>query len=166
MANYFLPLRSLLNTIISLDVDSLALEIARQPTLQKLVIELNTKDQLYTKGEDSFNRKLKGKTIVRDGQYSPLTVKIKKAKGQPTNRVTLHDTGEFYASFVVRPYRGGFVIDADPFKKGVPGGPENTDLFEEFGDSIVGLNQQNLLIVIEYFKNEILEKINSKLRAA
>lgn len=29
-------------------------------------------------------------------EYSPLTVQLKKEKGQPTDRVTLHDTGSFY----------------------------------------------------------------------
>jgi len=159
MATFFLPLRNMLKTIISLDVDSIALEISRQGKFQDLVIELNTEKQLYDKGEDSQGIRLEGKNIVKGGEYSTTTVKIKRVKGQPTNRVTLFDTGEFYASFVVKPYRGGFTIDADAEK-------EDNNLFDEFGEDVVGLNQENLQTIINFFKDEILEKINRNLRAA
>ena len=159
MAQYFTPIREILRFIISLNVDQIAFEIARQKPLQDLVIELNTKKQLFDKGEDSKGAKLVGKNIVTDGLYAPLTVKIKRAKGQPTNRVTLSDTGEFYASFVVKPYKGGFEIDADDEK------PDH-DLFEEFGSDVVGLNPENLQIIINYFRDAILEKINNKIKAA
>lgn len=159
MAEFFTPIRNLLKVISSLNADEIAFEIAKQPTLEKLVIELNTKDQLFEKGEDSFGKKLVGKNIVKDGKYSPLTVSIKRAKGQPTNRVTLFDTGDFYASFNITPYKGGFVIDADEQK-------DETNLFDEFGLGILGLNQTNLQIIIEYFKNELLEKVNKRLQAA
>lgn len=34
--------------------------------------------------------------------YRPLTISIKRQKGQPTDRVTLKDTGDFHRSFQVR----------------------------------------------------------------
>jgi len=155
MAHYFLPLRNVLNSILSLDVDDLALEIAKQDSLQDLVIELNTEKQLYDKGEDSTGRTLES----IGGAYTPFTVSIKKAKGQPTDRVTLLDTGEFYASFTIKPFKGGFTIDADPNK-------DDTNLFEEWGDDVVGLNDENLQIVINFFRDAILEKINRRIKAA
>ena len=38
-----------------------------------------------------------GKEIVNEqgGKYSPTTVRIKQEKGQPTDRVTLRDTGDW-----------------------------------------------------------------------
>lgn len=155
MAHYFLPLRNILKLIISLDVDQIAFEIAKQKPLQDLVIELNTEKQLFDKGENAMGRTLES----IGGSYSPYTVQIKQAKGQPTNRVTLFDTGEFYASFVVKPFKGGFIIDANPEK-------DDTNLFEEWGEDVVGLNQENLQTVINFFRDAILEKINRSLRAA
>ena len=159
MAHYFTPIRNILNLFISLDVDQLAFEIAQQKPLQDLVIELNTRKQLFDKGEDSRGAKLVGKNIAIDGVYAPRTIKIKQAKGQPTNRVTLFDTGEFYASFVIKPFKGGFTIDADDEKP-------DFDLFDEFGEDVVGLNPENLQTIINYFRNAVLEKINTRLKAA
>ncbi len=155
MAKFFLPLRNVLNVLLLLNVDDLAFEIAKQDTLQDLVIELNTEKQLFDKGEDSAGRTLES----IGGAYSPFTIRVKEAKGQPTNRVTLLDTGEFYASFVVKPFKGGFTIDADPNK-------DDTNLFDEWGDDIVGLNQENLQIVINFFKDAILREINNRIKAA
>ena len=155
MARFFQPIRKILNLIISIDVDQLAFEIAQQDSLQDLVIELNTRKQLFDKGEDSTGRTLES----IGGAYSPFTVRVKQAKGQPTNRVTLFDTGEFYASFVVKPFKGGFTIDADPNK-------DETDLFDEWGDEIVGLNDENLQTIINFFRDAVLEQINRRIKAA
>jgi len=35
-------------------------------------------------------------------EYAPLTVTIKQLKGQPTDRVTLRDEGDFYSGIVAR----------------------------------------------------------------
>ncbi len=167
MAKFFIPLRKLLKSILLLDVDAIALQITKTAALKKLVISLNTEgtptSQLFIKGEDSLGNKLKGQTIVTDGEYSPLTKSIKQAKGQPTDRVTLKDTGEFYLSFDVIPYKGGFEIVADPFKTAFDG---TTNLLDEFGSEILGLNQENLQIVINFYRDAIQQKVNQKLRAA
>jgi hypothetical protein len=62
-------------------------------TLEKnsrLVLWYNTVAQLYNQGVDVFGKKFAG--------YSRYTIAIKKAKGQPYNRVTLKDTGELHRS--------------------------------------------------------------------
>lgn len=155
MPKFFMPIRNILNFIIALDVDQLAFEIAQQGSFKDLVIELNTEKQLFDKGEDSTGRTLES----IGGAYSPFTVSIKQAKGQPTNRVTLFDTGEFYASWSVKPFKGGFIIDADPNK-------DDTNLFDEWGNEIVGLNEDNLQTIINFFRDAVLEKINNRIKAA
>jgi hypothetical protein len=155
MPKFFMPIRNILNFIIALDVDQLAFEIAQQGSFKDLVIELNTEKQLFDKGEDSTGRTLES----IGGAYSPFTVSIKQAKGQPTNRVTLFDTGEFYASWSVKPFKGGFIIDADPNK-------DDTNLFDEWGNEIVGLNEENLQTIINFFRDAVLEKINNRIKAA
>ena len=77
----------------------------------------------------------------------------------PDRSVTLKDTGDFYLSFSVIPFKGGFEITANPIK-------DDTNLFEEWGKEILGLNQVNLQIIINFYAKTISEKINQKLRAA
>jgi len=144
---FFKPLRELLDSIIKLDIDEIALDIARTSEHKRIVITLNTEglptSQLYSLGEDS-----EGKTLESiGGGYSPFTQQIKGGKGQPTDRVTLKDTGEFYRTFDVIPFKGGFNIVADTLK-------DDNDLEDRWGDDIVGLNEENTNILIELYKNE------------
>lgn len=118
------------------------------------IIELNTQSQLFDKGIDSTGRSLEDV----GGGYSPYTIEIKKSKGQPTDRVTLKDTGDFYQSFrVYLDSRSDLVITADTIK-------DTTDLLREWGKDIIGLTQDSLellvlrakLILIPYVKNKLL----------
>ncbi len=155
-SEFFQPIRDILNGIISLDIDLVAQEIARTNDFKKLVITLNTEgqptSQLFSLGEDATGRNLKS----IGGDYSPFT-KIEKArKGQPTDRVTLKDEGDFYRSFNVIPFKGGFTIEADTFKDG-------QDLQDRWGDNILGLNDENINIIINFYINAIQEKINQRI---
>lgn len=58
------------------------------------IVDMNAEEQLFEQG---INRL--GVDIMDYAPYSPLTIAIKEEKGQPTNRVTLRDTGDFEASF-------------------------------------------------------------------
>ena len=49
-----------------------------------VITDMNSEDQLYEQG---INRL--GVNIMDYAPYSPLTIEIKKEKGQPYNRVTL-----------------------------------------------------------------------------
>jgi len=121
-----------------LDKDK-AFDFAFDSDMQELLIELN-QSQLYDLGQDSEGASL--------GSYSPYTIKIKQLKGQPTNRITLYDTGEFYKSFKAYYEDGSIVIDADAEK-------DDTNLFDQFGVDILGLDDSNMSI----FVNEIIQKI-------
>ena len=107
---FFEPIRKILNDIISLDVDQIALEIARTETFKKLVISLNTEglptSQLFELGEDSEGKKLSS----IGGNYSPFTVK--EGNKRSSSLIDLKDTGDFYRSFNVIPFKGGFRIEA------------------------------------------------------
>jgi hypothetical protein len=56
----------------------------------RLVLWYNTVSQLFNQGIDVHGKRFHG--------YSRFTIGIKKAKGQPFNRVTLKDTGELHRS--------------------------------------------------------------------
>ncbi len=92
------------------------------------IIDMNT-EQLH-------DGQLATMTPVTPG-YRPLTVQIKRAKGQPTDRVTLKDTGDFYRSFriLVNFNVGYFSIVAED---------EKADKLErKYGKDIYGLSEEN-----------------------
>ena len=149
MAKFFNSLIDKLQSVADLKLNEVAFKIASQKEVKDLVIRLNTQgektSQLFELGEDSLGDSL--------GSYSPFTVEQKKKRGQPTNRITLKDTGEFYSSFNVVPYRGGFTIKANPIK-------EDSNLYDDFGADIVGLNETNLQILRVVYKEKTLEVLN------
>ena len=152
MAKFFNSLKDKLQGILDLELNEVAFKIASEKEVKDLVIRLNTQgektSQLFELGEDSLGDNL--------GSYSPFTVQEKKKKGQPTNRITLKDTGEFYSSFNVVPYRGGFTIKANPIK-------DDDNLFDDFGTDIIGLNETNLQILRDVYKDKVLEEVRKRI---
>lgn len=120
--------------------------------LKELIIELN-QDQLYDLGEDSKGNKLW--SFSPSMPYSPYTIKIKQAKGQPTDRLTLRDTGAFYKSFTVEVEGVSIILDAD-------GQKQDTNLFSQYGIDILGLNDQNMSIFLERLTNDVIFYIKEK----
>lgn len=90
------------------------------------IVELNAQQQLYEKGVNSLNI-----AISSYSPYSNLTIEIKKEKGQPTNRVTLRDEGDFHASFYVGTLPDAFYIYATDDK--------TEKLEKKYGSAIFGL---------------------------
>jgi hypothetical protein len=62
-------------------------------------------------------------------------VQLKNEKNQPTDRVTLRDTGDFHKSIKVDADRTYFEIYATDWK--------TDDLKEKYGDEILGLTPEN-----------------------
>ena len=89
------------------------------------IIQAN-KDQLYLMGQNPLGISL--------GDYSPYTVRVKREKGQPYDRVTLRDTGEFYAGFRLDADSAGFSITSTDWK--------TEELLRVWGP-VFGLNQEN-----------------------
>lgn len=109
-----------------------------------MIIDMNV-SQLYDSGEDA-----KGAKITPG--YAPVTVQIKRAKGQPTNRVTLRDTFDFQASFYIKYYKDGFEIMADDWK--------TEGLKSKYGDAILGLQDGNVRYLCEnYYKPELIQEL-------
>lgn len=117
-------------------------ELSTRKQFTDLIIELNTRKQLFDKGEDATGRALSD----IGGDYSPATIygtvnfEGKIQKGLPYDRVTLYDTGEFYASFMVFFNGKNLVISADTLK-------DTTDLLTEWGGNIIGLSEESLGIL-------------------
>ena len=94
-----------------------------------------TEEQLYEqgiRGDDVF--------IADYAPYSPLTIQIKQAKGQPTDRVTLRDEGDYHRSFYIKVGSDHFEVKASDSKA--------EKLAREYGEEIMQFTDENLYEVI------------------
>jgi len=139
--------KHILNKAIKLD-EVKAWKFAIDVDLKKYIIKLNTIDQLFDDGIDSLGDSL--------GEYSPFTVELKKIKGQPTDRITLKDTGKFYKTFKIEVKNDSFFINANPIK-------EDNNLFDDFGDEIVGLTEENQIKVSKIILDNTIKYIRKQL---
>lgn len=103
------------------------------------IIGWNADDQLYDKGITAT-----GVSIWDYAPYSPVTIQYKQEEGQPYDRVTLRDTGEFHHSFYLQIDNEKFTFDAEDWK--------TRDLLRLYGDEIMGLTDYN----IQRLEDEIL----------
>jgi hypothetical protein len=96
---------------------------------KKQVLDWIRKDQLTAKGIDAD-----GNVI---GYYSQVTEMITRGKKQAGSHYTLDDTGAFYRSMYVTVFRSSLEIDAN-------GDKGEEDLFEKYGQKIIGLTEENM----------------------
>ena len=117
-----------------------------------VIIEMVTKDQLYERGINGNDV-----AIASYKPYSPRTIRVKIKKGQPTDRVTLKDTGDFYNSFEVVFDENGFYITSTDEKAKY--------LVEKYGRNIFRLTDENLTILLrEYIRPILTEKMKAYLK--
>ena len=148
----------LLSSIEKFNVNQILREVWSNPRVQNFIIDLNTEgkptSQLFEKGEDSL-----GITL---GQYAASTIqgtasfKGKLEKGQRIDHITLKDTGDFYNTWEIIPFLLGFRMEANPTK-------EDSNLFDDFGKDIVGLNEENIIILGEFIRPFFIEVAKKRL---
>ena len=73
--------------------------IFKMKDIQNKAIILNLAQ--LERGEDANGKIIK---TIGGSPYRPYTISVKKSKGQPTNIVTLEDTGAFYKTFKMKGY--------------------------------------------------------------
>ena len=84
------------------------------------------------------------------GDYSPKTVEYKKLKGDPYDRVTLHDTRDFVEDFFVKPVKSGWELNSKDSKR--------NQLVEDWGEDIFGNTEEDEKEVNqEYIIPELIE---------
>lgn len=123
------------------EVDKLVLDIVEEN--KDLVLDMNTKDQLFERGINSKGEKI-------NPPYTPFTVRQKRIKGQPTDRVTLRDEGDFHSSFYMKRSAEQIEISATDSK--------TEALVWQYGDEIFGLSPDNLEEISENYVKPELEK--------
>jgi hypothetical protein len=115
---------------------------------EDVIVSMNVDDQLYGLGITSS-----GIEINSFAPYSFKTIGIKEQKGQPTDRVTLRDTGTFHRSVYVVASENEFSIHASDDKV--------EKLMFTYGEDILGLTANNLNDLIW---NHVHDAILIKLR--
>lgn len=110
------------------------------------ICDMNAEEQLYERGVNRV-----GVNISDYAPYSPVTIQIKQIKGQPYDRVTLRDEGDFHSSFY---------IEADNMQFEIKASDEKTEfLIRKYGRQILGLTDENIQELIhEYILPELLEQ--------
>jgi hypothetical protein len=98
---------------------------------EAFIVNLNSEVQLYDQGVNNL-----GVSISDYKPYSEYTISIKQQKGQPYDRVTLHDEGDFSGSFFLQVGTENFEIKAGDFK--------TVDLMNKYGRQILGLTDESL----------------------
>jgi hypothetical protein len=99
------------------------------------IVNMNSELQLFDQGVNSL-----GVNISDYAPYAELTIAMKQMKGQPTDRVTLHDEGDFSGSFFLQVGNENFEIKAGDFK--------TVDLMRKYGRQILGLTNENITQLI------------------
>ena len=128
------------------NIDQILFEITQEKETQQFIIK-TIQDQLFNTGEDGDGVSL--------GDYSPVTIQIKRAKNQPVDRITLKDTGEFYDSFEVEAFEGGFIISGNGQKS------PSDNLFVTYGDNILKPNIDSSILIAEYYATKLIKEFEN-----
>jgi hypothetical protein len=124
-------LYNIANRMLSLNNSYLLVTtMSKNPSLKKLVTDLNTKKQL------EYGELSNGEVLPNYSFNSQVFF------GKPDKPIQLKDTGEFWRSFDVVLADDGFYINAD-------GDKGDVDLFVKYSENVAGLNDKNMIIFID-----------------
>jgi hypothetical protein len=129
---------------IKVDRDKIVLDIVKQ--FETFILDEQRKQMYSVANAD-------GTPI--EPEYKPLTISIKNSVGQPTDRVTLKDTGAFYGSFFIVYGPKYFAIYAKDGK--------TRKLISKYGTEIFGLNDVAMSKLLVKIKSDLKTKIQSYL---
>lgn len=116
-------------------------------------IEETIRTRLYVKGTRGDDSKILTRNPAPGEPYAASTIKRKQRKGQPTDRVTLKDTGDFYATISAQASESFVSIEGDTDKFTSAVDPEGVlDLTTSEWDTI---NAK----VVDYITSEIRKGI-------
>lgn len=135
---------SLLKRFEAIDTDKICVETMEEST--GAIAEKN-KEQLFS-GENAEGSEIKP-------GYTPFTIAIKQSKGQPTDRVTLRDTGSFYQGIYVNVQNEQIVSGSTDVK--------TLKLLDKYGNEIFGLNDR---FKIEVIRETVRPLFNDKIENA
>lgn len=112
---------------------------------EDVIVNAISKKQLYNRGINGRGVKIKSYR-----PYTPYTIKMKQKKHQPHTRVTLRDTGAFYAGMHVVYKPDGFYVTSDDLK--------TEGLVAKYGSEIFRLTDQNLTAILRKHIRVVLQR--------
>lgn len=133
----------LLNRVKRVERDVNEIILLAVKSNEDFVLELNVEKQLY-QGLKANGERIRPK-------YAKSTIKRKKKKGQPFNRVTLKDEGDFYEGFFVEYGEDDFTIHGDDEK--------TKYLIKRYGRDIFGLNEKSIGDLIEMVEKDFIKRV-------
>jgi hypothetical protein len=145
---------SIAKKFINLNEQEIYSKVVNTPEIKAEAVRLNTQVQLYEKGENTFGQKMRSIYARFGNWYSSFTINLKQEKRQPTDRVTLKDTGEFYSTFKAR-YDGELKITANTIKDG-------EDLQITWGQ-VIGLNEESKTELVQKIKPKAISYVKDKI---
>lgn len=124
---------------------------------KQLIIELESLSKAIAEtNADQMFAGLRADDTDIEPAYKPFTIAIKKEKGQPTDRVTLKDTGEFHRSIFVKFEGDKIIIDSDNDLR--------DKLVEKYGATIFGLTDENKQIIRDILQKRLNQWAINKLK--
>lgn len=139
---------SISENLASIKPAQLLKKVLSRNDIQKLMIKLNTVNQLGKLNENQFSIKL----VEIGGNYS---VGYAKSKGVGKNKIDLNLSGRYYKTFKIVPLANG---DAEIISDNKIHGP-NTFLSNERWGAVEGLNKKNTEIVLQAIDKEVIKFI-------
>jgi hypothetical protein len=100
------------------------------------------------RGEDNQKRTIRP-------PYSPVTRRYKARRGQPTNRVTLRDTGDFHDSIFALFEGDEITLYADD--------PKAPKLVAKYGRDVLGLTTDSIDILVDRLRPAVQDKFKKDL---
>jgi hypothetical protein len=128
-------------------------KVISTPAIQLEAIRLNRDEQLFKRGVDVFGVSMRSQYARGSNVYADYTIAIKNEKNQPTNRVTLRDTGAMYSTFKTKIVGDELMLDVNSIKEG-------KDLQKTWGQ-FVGLDEFSKEILINKSKPIVLDYVKS-----
>lgn len=135
----------ILERATTINIDVVLSKVFKRRAVKTFIENLNKKQ---LKGSvDANNERLS--YIDAEGNehigYSPSTAKSSRGKKKVGEPYNLFDTGEFYKSIKAIPELNGVDLISNPIGYDVY-------LYRKFGNDIVGLTQENILLLQEFIK--------------
>ena len=115
----------------------------------EILMDLNP--EIIEKNQDQLHEGLNSLGESIEPEYTPFTIAVKKIKGQPWNRVTLFDGGDFQEGMFSQIEGDELVISSTDYKTG--------KLTEKYGISIFGLNNESKDDIQALFIQRIIERL-------
>lgn len=146
-------LGAVLNKFRAIRTQDIWQKVFLDKTLSRMILEMIQQDQLFKKGIDED-----GDIIGTYSEWSEM-LNPEKVAGTP---FTLFDTGAFYESMKIVVLNDAFVVEAQPIKIDENG--EKTDLFENYGEGIIGLTDENKEKLAIAIKARFIIEVNKLLQ--